>query len=138
MCIGVEYRIGERDVKVYFPNPRATLPVQRPGGEVGTVPWGRRKEQLGSLPLGGWARRESIHAGTWDKYNKKPVRIFVGAFAEKDYAGKTLWYPVTPGYWIQGLLARIGDEERVYVVTIEPETDLEKEIHDRWPRVLTG
>ena len=40
--------------------------------------------------------------------------------------------------FIQGLVAHYnGDESRVYVVTVEPDI-LKKQIHDRWPRIITS
>lgn len=55
---------------------------------------------------------------------------------EKDNEGESHWFNVTKGQWVQGLLAQIGDEYRIYVVTITPEH--EGAVHDRWPRVLSG
>ena len=53
MCGGVYYSINGQDVRVYFPNPKATLPVKKKTGSIELLPWGRRKEQRGVLPLGG-------------------------------------------------------------------------------------
>jgi hypothetical protein len=44
-------------------------------GNISLLPWGRRKEQEGNLPLGGWARLDSINA----------VKIAVEAFMEKSH-----------------------------------------------------
>jgi len=41
------------------------------------------------------------------------------------------WYDLTKGQWLQGLIARDQQEQRVYVVTVTPE--LEDAVHDRWP-----
>ncbi len=51
MCGGVEIsgrytRTGEQ-LKIYFPNPKAALPVLGGDGDVVWVPWGRRREQAG-------------------------------------------------------------------------------------------
>ena len=46
------------------------------------------------------------------------------------------WFDLTKGQIIQGLVARFKQEQRVYVVTIEPE--FEEAIHDRWPRIITS
>ncbi|RLJ21770.1 hypothetical protein DJ030_03330 [bacterium endosymbiont of Escarpia laminata] len=135
MCGGVFYRANGKDARVYFPNPKATLPVSRKDGSVILLPWGRRKVQAGALPLGGWARLDSIYAGRWDRWFPVPVKLPVLQFMEKDVEGGTHWFDLTTGKWIQGLVARDQHEQRVYVVTVEPER--EDAVHDRWPRILS-
>jgi hypothetical protein len=49
-----------------FPNPQAKLPILMRDGNISLMEWGRRKEQEGNLPLGGWARLDSIDAGRWE------------------------------------------------------------------------
>jgi hypothetical protein len=136
MCGGVFYNHNGQDIRVYFPNPRATLPVMTRNHEVELLPWGRRKEQAGHLPLGGWARLESIYQGRWDKWFPVPVKLPVKQFMEKDIQGNSHWFDLTPGQFIQGLIARDKYEQRVYVVTVTPELD--DAVHDRWPRILSG
>ena len=136
MCGGVYYTKGEQDTRVYFPNPKAQLPVKTRRGDIQTLAWGRRHEQAGKLPLGGWARLDSIYAGRWDRWFPVPVKIPVKSFMEKDLEGHSHWYDLTRGQWIQGLVARHRQERRIYVVTIEPE--LEDAIHERWPRIMSG
>jgi hypothetical protein len=134
MCGGVYYEFEGQEIRVYFPNPKAKLPVIKRDGSVVLMPWGRRKEQRGNLPPGGWARLDSIHAGRWDKWFPIPVRLPVKSFMEKDVEGNTHWYDLTKGKSIQGLIARDGEEQRIYVVTVMPE--MADAIHDRWPRIL--
>jgi len=136
MCGGVLYLLDGRTVRTYFPNPKAQLPVVRRGGASMAVPWGRRKQQPGRLPLGGWARLDSIHSGRWDRWFPRPVKIRVLAFMEKDIEGSSHWFDLVEGQWIQGLLAHDGDQQRIYVVTIKPE--MEGAVHDRWPRILSA
>ena len=134
MCGGVMFMHEEKLIKTYFPNPKSTLPVKMKGNNNKLIPWGRRKDQKGGLPLGGWARLDSIESGVWDKYFPVPVKLSIGEFMEKDQAtGASHWFTVTEGSFIQGLIARNNHEVRVYVVTIAP---TETEIHDRWPRIL--
>ena len=66
----------------------------------------------------------------------KPVIIVVDAFMEKDEQKKSHWYPMTKGQYIQGLLSREGDEQRVYVVTIAPTEPDQLDVHNRWPRIV--
>lgn len=136
MCGGVYYTYNGQDVRVYFPNPKARLPAIQRDGTPGLLPWGRRQEQHGQLPLGGWARLDSIYAGRWDRWFPVPVKIPVKSFMEKDLEGHSHWYDLTRGQWIQGLVARDAHERRIYVVTVEPE--LEDAIHERWPRIMSG
>jgi len=134
MCGGVLYQIDGQEFRTYFPNPKARLPILKRDGSVERIAWGRRREQTGRLPLGGWARHESILAGTWDKYNPRPIKIAVLAFMEKDHLGKSYWFEVTSGQYLQGLVVRDQHILRVYVVTIEP--NFEDAVHNRWPRLI--
>ena len=135
MCGGVYYSHDGEDKKVYFPNPYALLPVRMRDKSIELLAWGRRKEQLGNLPLGGWARLESINTGRWDKYFPKPVKIPVKSFMEKDHVGQSHWFDLTKGQCIQGLVARDKDESRLYDVTVTPEDP--SAVHDRWPRIVS-
>jgi hypothetical protein len=136
VCGGVYYLIDGQEVRTYFPNPKARLPVRKKDGGVELLPWGRRKEQAGNLPLGGWARLESIYEGRWDKWFPKAVKIQVSQFMEKDIEGNSHWFDITRGKFIQGLVARREQERRVYVVTVTPE--MEDAVHPRWPRIVSG
>ena len=136
MCGGVIYHYKGGEVRTFFPNPEATLPVKKQNGEMSLLLWGRRQHQIGKLPLGGWARLNSVYAGRWDRWFPRPVKLLVVSFMEKDIEGRSHWYELTRGQWIQGLVARNNYEQRIYVVTIEPE--MEDAVHDRWPRILSG
>ena len=136
MCSSVYYSIHDQDIQVYFPTPKAQLPVKTRSGGIITLAWGRRHKQAGTLPLGGWARLDSIYAGHWDRWFPVAVKIPIKSFMEKDFEDHDHWYDLTRAQWIQGLVARHRQERRVYVVTIEPE--LAEAIHDRWPRIMNG
>lgn len=136
MCGGVYYTHHEQDVRVYFPNPKAMLPVKTRQGESQLLPWGRRQGQAGKLPLGGWARLDSIYAGRWDRWFPKPVKLEIKSFMEKDIEGHSHWFDLTTGQYIQGLIARDGSEQRLYIVTITPE--MIDAVHERWPRIIVG
>jgi len=136
MCGGVYFIHNGVDQRVYFPNPTATLPVVLKNKEQELIPWGRREKQAGKLPLGGWARLDSVYAGKWDRYHPKPVKIQVKQFMEKDHEGNSHWFDVLEGQYIQGLIAKMDNERRVYVVTVTPE--LPEAIHNRWPRILSA
>ncbi len=134
MCGGVMYSYEDDVLTVYFPNPKAVLPVLKRDGDIELLPWGRRQQQAGFLPMGGWARLESIHQGKWDKYFPTPVKIPLLKFMEKDLEGTSHWFDVMSGQYVQGLIAHNQTEQRLYVVTIAP--DKEDAIFHRWPRVV--
>mgnify|MGYP000904851997 CR=1 FL=1 len=135
MCGGVYFEHKDDVLRQYFPNPKAVLPVRKKDDSLILMPWGRRQKQEGSLPLGGWARLDSIYTGVWDKYFPTPIKIPALSFMEKDFEGNSHWYDLNKGQFIQGLLARHNNEQRVYVVTIEPELE-DANIHNRWPRIV--
>ncbi len=136
MCGGVKYHQGGQAYTVYFPNPSAVLPVRLKSGDVELVTWGRRKEETGQLPQTGWAKIESIEDRKWDRYNPHPVKIPVDSYMEKDKQGLSYWFDLDPGHFIQGLLAQLNDERRIYVVTTVPAEPKYAVIHDRWPRIV--
>ena len=135
MCGGVYFEHNGAILRQYFPNPKAVLPVQQKDGNIILLPWGRRQQQVGKLPMGGWARLDSIYGGRWDKWFPKPLKLPVLSFMEKDFEGRSHWYDLNKGQYLQGLLAKEGSEQRIYVVTIEPEVE-DSHIHSRWPRVV--
>jgi hypothetical protein len=86
MCGGAYFQHGDETRRMFFPNPQAVLPVLKKDGSQILIPWGRRQDQLGRLPLGGWAKLESIYGGVWEKYFARPVKIPVLAFMEKRFS----------------------------------------------------
>lgn len=136
MCGGIKFIHQAEELTLYFPNPRSSLPILKKNGEISLLPWGRREKQLGRLPLGGWARLESIKKGTWDRYQVKPVKLAVKHFMEKDSQGVSHWFNLAEDEYMQGLIACYDDELRAYVVTVESET--ESSIHPRRPRIIKG
>jgi len=134
MCGGVYFTHQGKEFRIFFPNPKATLPVRDRHGDSTLLPWGRRQQQVGKLPLGGWARMDSIHAGRWDRWWPSPGKLPVQGFMEQDLEGRRSWYELTRGQCIQGLVAQDKYEQRVYVVTIEPER--EDALHLRWPKLI--
>jgi hypothetical protein len=136
MCGGVIFEYQGQLLTIYFPNPKAVLPVKLANGQCELLSWGRRQGQAGTLPLGGWARLESIQQGSWQRYFPKPVKLPILKFMEKDIVSNSHWFDIMEGNWIQGLLVQTAQERRVYVVTIEPQ--MSDAVHTRWPRILTG
>lgn len=136
MCGGVYYQGEEGLERCYFSNPGARLPILMRDGRIALLPWGRRQRQQGQLPMGGWASLKSIQGGYWDRWFPVPVKCPVQSFMEKDITGNSQWFDLTAGQYVQGLVARSGPEQRVYVVTLEPER--EDTMFERWPRVVSA
>lgn len=136
MCTAVKYLHEDALIFVHFAKPGAVLPVLLRSGEVRYVPWGRHQGESGRLPLSGWARLDSVRKGTWSKYSPIPVRIPVHQFMERDREGAAHWYSVGEGFALQGVLARCGEEVRVYVIAVKPSTTALRQMHQRWPRIV--
>jgi putative SOS response-associated peptidase YedK len=134
MCGGVEYSKSGENLKIYFPNPKAALPLLTDTGNVSWVTWGNR-EETSHMPNGGWARLDSIYAHKWKKYHPRPVIIPVSGYMEKDHDKKSHWFELGEGMALQGLLAEYKDEQRVYVVTVDTPPEFAW-VHDRWPRLV--
>ena len=132
----MECKDGNRMVRVYFPSPKAALPVRLQSGDIAWLVWGRRDGETPAFPQGGWARLESIQAGKWEKYQPRPVVIAALRFMEKDRRGVSHWFEIPAVQMIQGLVASIGTETRLYVVTTQAPSEL-PDFHDRWPRLVT-
>lgn len=136
MCTAVLYVYRGQDMRFYFQNAKATLPVKSKNNDVLLIPWGRRIEQHGVLPKGATVALDTIYAGRWDRWFPRPVKLPITQFMQLDIEGGTHWFDIPKGKWIQGLIAREKHEQRVYIVTIEPvENDA---IYASWPRILTG
>lgn len=137
MCGGIKYtdKLG-KEWKIYFPNPKAALPVLKRDGDVEWITWGKRKEETNrSFPNGGWARLDSVKNGKWERFHPQPVLLAAQAFMEKDKERKSHWIDLLPGQTIQGLLASHENEIRLYVVTTDTPAEYDW-IHDRWPRLV--
>ena len=144
MCHGIEYVRDDERVLVYFDVDRAQLPVRKRSGAVEFLPWGARGDRylehdntpgyLLKFPVGGWASRDSIRGGAWQKFEPVPVRVVASRFILDSQIGPT-FFALQPGEYIQGLLAQSGGQRRVYVVTVDPPEE-HAEKWKLWPRVI--
>jgi putative SOS response-associated peptidase YedK len=141
MCAGVEIEGQGKAARVYFPVATAMLPVLMRDGSVINLPWGARREENAGTerrsrwPEGGWARLESIQSGRWDTLEPVAVKIPARGYMEKDGEGHSHWFALEAGEYIQGLVATLAGERRIYVVTISTPAQF-AHIHDRWPRIV--
>lgn len=134
MSEAVQYSYYGDHIRTHFGNARAKLPVKMRSGQHQLYCWGRRLNECGNLPLGGWARLEDISGGKWEKYFPRPVKIAISAFMERDYENQPRWFPIANGQCLQGLLARYDKEQRIYIVTVTPQR--EDASFSRWPRIV--
>lgn len=145
MCVGVEFFEDDQPRQVYVGQPGAQLPVKCRDGDVMMITWGVATAQnhvddntpgrLRKFPQGGWARLESIKADEWARYNPRPIKIAVARFVQVDSMQVPHWIELKRGQYLQGLIAHIGHDHRVYVVTV-PAPDEYPHISDRWPRIV--
>jgi hypothetical protein len=136
MCGGAKYiEPSGKEWKMYFPNPKAALPVANPDGSIEWVKWGRRKEEQAPFVQGGWARLDSIESGKWDRHNPLHVKLAVQSFMEKDEAKVSHWIDIPEGQAIEALIVEHDAEKRLYVITEETPVEFSW-VHDRWPRLI--
>lgn len=136
MCSGVRYiETTGKEWKVYFPNPKAALPIIKTDGNIEWVKWGRRKEEQAPFVQGGWARTDSLEAGKWDRYNPKHVLLAAQGFMEKDAEKVSHWIDVPKGFAIGALVIENNAEKRLYIVTEDTPPEYAW-VHDRWPKLM--
>ena len=136
MCGGVKYiEPNGKEWKVYFPSPKAALPVAKPDGTVEWIKWGRRREEQAPFVQGGWARVDSIELGKWEKCQPVYAQLAVQSFMEKDAEKVSHWIDVPEGKAIQALIISNNDEQRIYIVTEDTPPDYAW-VHDRWPKLV--
>lgn len=145
MCHGIEYVRDDERVVVYFDLERAELPVRKRSGAVEFLPWGARDDRylaydntpgyLLKFPVGGWAPRDAIRSGAWQKFEPLPVRVVASRFVLVDGQLGPVFFALKPGEYIQGLLARSGAQRRVYVVTVDPPAEHANK-WQLWPRIV--
>lgn len=137
MTWAVRFLHDGRETLSRFEWRRAVLPVSaRRGAQLVMMQWGRRPDETGALPLGGWAKLTHIQSAAWDRFTPRPVILPVQWFTERDVAGQEKWFQVTRGQYLQGCVARLSKEQRVYVVTLDCAPGLVE--YERWPRIVIG
>lgn len=125
---------GVQDVRVFFPNPKAALLVD-PERDL-WLPWGRRKEQPGDWPEGGWARRESLSKPFWQRWRPAEVVVHPVRWMEKDHGRSSRWFELSEGQGILCLRLDGAPGSPVYVVTAVAAGDYLAEVHDRIPVIV--
>lgn len=140
MCGGLEYRYINPDTgevvvrKVFFPIPKAQVPVMEEDGSISLCRWGKRQgEDPGiDVPVTGWARLISLKEGKWNRYQPRKVRIPAMRWMEKDAGRQSHWFDLEPKQGILGVEIQAEGERFVYVVT-KPSAGAFAEVHERMP-----
>jgi hypothetical protein len=136
MCLGVSYRRYRKPYESYYPQSGACLPVRLRSGATALVPWGRRPSERGRLPITGWARLNSIKRGFWHVWHPMPVKVAVVAWMEK-VDGLSYWHALAQHEYVQGLVARAGNELRAYIVTVDQDGETPRVIAPALPPSTT-
>jgi len=147
MCIGIEFfPDGERKL-VLFDSQSPELPIRCRDGGIAFYRWGTRGATHYAadntpgwtikFPEGGWAPLEQIRSGAWDKFEPRSVRIVVARFLQVDSWAVPRYFPLKPGEFIQGLLATLSHDSRVYVVTVPLPGEYADE-QWQWPRIVSS
>lgn len=137
MARAVRYFFDGRDWEVAFRQGSARLPIYNAKTRrTVLVPWGRRPNDKGRLPLGGIARHNNIQGNQWDQWQPRGVRLAIKEFMQVDVTDNPHWFEVTEGHWLHGLVATSGNEQRVYIVSLEMSPE---EIEfESWPKFISG
>jgi hypothetical protein len=153
MCVAVQFVVEGKTRTANSGVVGAKLPVLMWSGQVRWVEWGAPvKHQVASqdspghimrLPQGNWVDLAVVRNGEWVRYRPRPVKIVAiafGVYLEPDGSpGFPLatWIPLKPGEYLQGAVAKVYAEERVYVVTVPP-PEKYASAQPFWPRVVSA
>lgn len=136
MARAVRFSFDCKDWEVHFTSEKARLPIQLRSGELELITWGRRRGERGKLPFGGWARFQQVQGDRWARHHPQSVRIAVQSFMEVDIGGNKQWFPLVAGQFIRGIVCRVDNEQRLYVVVMESSPD--EAYFEQWPRIITA
>ncbi len=147
MCDSIEYFLDEERYVAQFGEPGIQLPIRSRGGRIDFYRWGAVGPDYITLDnRPGWAAKFpetncaplcEVRAGTWNRMAPQPVRIVAARFCLVDSWQVEHWYSLGPGEFIQGLLAKLGPERRVYVVTTDAPAEQADFFSEGWPRIVS-
>lgn len=120
------------------------VPVLMRSGQVKWIEWGApaalhqtSPEAPGyylKFPEGHWVDAATLRAGAWWQYKPRPVKISAVAFGV--YLELEQWIQLKPGQYLQGALATVFAERRVYIVTEPPPARFAR-AKPCWPRIVS-
>ena len=121
------YLNNNKPKRSYFINPKATVPLtEKNSNLIKEMPWGRRPQQSGQLPMGGWVEYEHLSKGRYDRFFPRTVKLNVFAYLTHACDGRELWVDVLEAQWVQAVILREGQEQRAYVITIPVSQQMRK------------
>lgn len=142
----IDPKTGElKTRKVYFPIPKAKIPViENTVPEADAPPeitfyqWGKRQgeDPEFEVPVTGWARLLSLKEGKWNRYQPRRVQIPAIGWMEKDADRQSHWFPIRQHQRILGVMIEQRGEKFVYIVT-RPADGPFAAVHDRMPLLVT-
>ena len=151
MCVAVQFVVEGKTRTALCGVLGTRLPVLMRSGQVKWIEWGApAKQQIASsdspghimkLPVGNWVDLTVLRSGDWVRYRPRPVRIVAIAFGlylePPASPGFPLerWIPLRPGEYLQGAVAKVYAEQRVYVVTVAPPAEYPS-AQPCWPRIV--
>ena len=148
MCEAIEFYLDGRRFEVSYGEVQSELPVRERRGRIAFYRWGALGAQYvaadnrpgwgAKFPETGWAPLLEVRDNAWYKVEPRPVKILASRFMILDRWGLDRWFPLDVGQFIQGLLATLGPDRRVYVVTVPVPQRLGAELSERavWPRIV--
>jgi hypothetical protein len=143
MCTALKFVLDGKTRTAAAGVQGTTVPVLMRSGQVKWVEWGAptgchisNPEAPGYLmkfPADCWVDLATLREGAWWRYKPRPVKIAAIAFGV--YLELERWVPLKPGQYIQGALATVFAEQRVYVVTVSPPAEYAG-AQPCWPRIV--
>ncbi len=135
MCKSITYIYKNVEYTANQGDARPMLPVRLNNGKTSRILWGRGPDQPGELPFGYTVPLTDIRAGKWAEFAPRPLLVPFKSFTIDDRHGQDGWGGTADGNHIQALLATLGRERRLYIVTIQP--DLANQMRfEHWPRTV--
>jgi hypothetical protein len=142
MCGGIKFIFQreedglEQTARVYFPQPKARIPIIHKGRKL-FIRWGRREgeNENQNVPMTGWARLDKLDSPYWQKFKPEPVLIPALEFSEKGKLPKSRWFPMPSGVYVMGLQLLQPDQPYVFVITNPAAYGLEA-VHPRMPHLV--
>lgn len=125
---------GVQELRVFFPNPKAALLLD--SEQDLWLPWGRRKDQPGHWPEGGWARQESLSKPFWQRWRPSEVVVHPLRWMEKDPGRVSHWFELPAHQGILCLRLDGAPGTPLYVVTVPATGAYLAEIHTRIPLIV--
>ena len=143
MCVALKFVVDGKTRTAAAGVQGAIVPVLMRSGQVKWIEWGAPTAghisnpdapgYVMKLPAGNWVDLATLREGGWWRYKPRPVRIAAIAFGV--YLELERWIPLKPGEYLQGALATVFAEQRVYVVTVPPPAEY-AHVRPCWPRIV--